>query len=62
MNTCKKCGAEIVWITTENGKSMPCDAKILTVITDAGVVVKGRISHFATCKFANDFRKPGENK
>ena len=24
---CRSCGAPIVWITTKNGKSMPCDAK-----------------------------------
>ena len=24
---CRSCGAPIVWITTKNGKAMPCDAK-----------------------------------
>ena len=27
MSKCKGCGAEIVWIQTENGKSMPCNAE-----------------------------------
>lgn len=27
MSKCKGCGAEIVWIQTENGKSMPCNGK-----------------------------------
>ena len=26
MAKCKSCNAEIVWITTENGKKMPCNA------------------------------------
>ena len=25
MYRCKACGAEIVWVTTPTGKSMPCD-------------------------------------
>lgn len=25
MSKCKSCGAEIIWIKTANGKSMPCD-------------------------------------
>lgn len=27
MAKCKACGAEIVWIPTVNGKTMPCDAQ-----------------------------------
>lgn len=26
MANCKACGAPIVWIATESGKNMPCDA------------------------------------
>lgn len=26
MATCKSCGADIVWVKTESGKSMPLDA------------------------------------
>ena len=26
---CRACGALIVWITTENGKKMPCDAYVV---------------------------------
>ena len=29
MPKCKSCGAEIVWIKTAAGRSMPCDAKIV---------------------------------
>lgn len=58
-NLCKKCGAPIVWVNMESGSVMPCDFKLLTVVTDAGTVVKGRISHFANCPNANEFRKRG---
>ena len=27
VTTCKSCGAKIVWIKTQNGRSMPCDAE-----------------------------------
>ena len=30
MKTCKSCGAAIIWIETENGKKMPCDADPVT--------------------------------
>lgn len=46
---CKGCGASIIWIKTEAGKNMPCDAKLVAykqkkgglekVVTDEGEVV-----------------------
>lgn len=27
MSKCKSCGAEIIWVKTKSGKSMPCDAQ-----------------------------------
>ncbi len=42
--TCRSCGAVIFWIKTAAGKSMPCDAD--------------GTSHFATCAFAAQHRKP----
>lgn len=27
MSQCKSCDAEIIWVTTENGKDMPIDAQ-----------------------------------
>lgn len=27
ISKCRSCGAPIVWITTTNGKAMPCDAR-----------------------------------
>lgn len=55
MAFCKACGAEIIWIKTVSGKSMPCDARPIpftpvfpatrsdmTLVTESGVTVKGR--------------------
>ena len=30
MAKCKGCGAEIIWIKTNTGKSMPCDPAMVT--------------------------------
>lgn len=47
---CKSCGASIVWITTQKGKNMPCDADAVeyqenykgksTIVTEDGRVLK----------------------
>jgi hypothetical protein len=42
-SVCKRCGKEILFLTTKTGKIMP--------------VTCGLISHFADCPNANDFRK-----
>ena len=57
MTRCHGCDAEIEWVKTPAGKSTPCDPKVLTIVTEAGEVVKGRVSHFATCSKADRFRK-----
>lgn len=52
MSKCKSCGAEIIWVPTESGKMMPCDAKpisyreddngSLTLVTSDGRVIKAK--------------------
>lgn len=59
MSKCKGCGAEIVWIKTASGKSMPCDIDKVTIVTDDGKTVTGRIPHWATCPAATTFKKKG---
>lgn len=54
---CKGCGAPVVWIRTERGRSAPCDPIAVTVITLGGESVRGYTSHFATCPQAARFRK-----
>ena len=64
---CRSCGAEIIWIKTPEGKSMPLDAKpekrwVENVADGHGVDYWGLedtyVSHFATCPDAAKFRKP----
>ena len=58
MTKCKSCGAEIEWIKTKAGKSMPVNAKAMTVITEDGEVITNvRLSHFSSCPDANGWRK-----
>lgn len=54
MAKCKSCGADIVWIKTVNGKSMPCNACQVvykqckdgkqTIIMPNGETIKGNIT------------------
>lgn len=80
---CRACAAPLVFVPTPNGKAIPCDAAVvwayphpnpdasvsLSVVTDAGEVVKGvrceprtigavagRVPHWATCPDAERFR------
>lgn len=57
MQKCRGCGAEIIFVQSKNGKHIPCDPKLRTIVTEEGNVVKGYESHFATCPMANSFRK-----
>lgn len=40
---CKKCGKEIIWLTSKNKKSIPATLEL--------------INHFADCPNAQEFRK-----
>lgn len=62
---CKGCGAEIFWVRTRAGKSIPLNTKRKTIMTpnswtvdeqnhttvDDWILVSGYESHFATCLF-----------
>lgn len=54
---CRSCGKPIVFIATPAGKQLPCDAPVLSVVTDAGEVVRGRAPHWASCPAAAEWRK-----
>lgn len=58
---CKGCGAEINWIKTSKGKSMPVDPEMTTIITMGGVIYKGFIPHWATCPESSEFKKGKEH-
>lgn len=51
-DTCKYCGAPIVWI----GKH-PCDPPVLKGVTADEKVHSFRQSHFATCPYRNQARR-----
>lgn len=70
MARCKSCSAEILWVKTSRGKSMPIDAAPVengNIVLDARhqtVVVHGtpqdglnHLSHFVTCPNAHEHRR-----
>jgi hypothetical protein len=57
MAKCRSCGAEIVWLKTDAGKSIPVDAES---VVDPGAMIfdpDQMTSHFATCPDAQKWRK-----
>lgn len=71
MAKCKGCGAEILWATTESGKSIPLsvesEERRFTVYSKGGALEsdtmrmakneKTYLSHFADCPNAEEFRR-----
>lgn len=71
MSTCKSCGAEIFWMKTVAGKSMPLDRKPvmggnislgfgtdhLAYVVESHPGIERYVSHFATCPSAKQHRK-----
>jgi hypothetical protein len=57
-----KCGAEIEFVKMKSGKMNPVNVKpMYTIVTNDGNIAQGRISHFATCPMAGEFRKDKSN-
>ena len=57
-----KCGKKIIWRVTPQGKKIPLDASAPVYLTSKEGDICMRVenyyvSHFCTCKFANDFSK-----
>lgn len=52
-----RCNAPIVYLITRNNKLMPCDSATVH-FGDTHYDPKRHTSHFATCPFAKEFRKP----
>ena len=65
MKRCKSCNAEITWLPTRNGGSMPVNTETLTLGEQAytrrgqpPIFIYGKHeSHFATCPDADKHRK-----
>jgi hypothetical protein len=60
ISKCKKCNADIKWLKTANDKWMPVDYGTWTgeTIYDRDI----HMTHYATCKYADQFRKPRESQ
>lgn len=58
---CSTCGAPIVWLVTEKGAKMPCDPAVRMVITSEGKCIRGRESHYATCRDGDLHRRGGRH-
>lgn len=56
VNTCRSCGAVIIWMRTEAGKSIPVDAESAK---EPALLFnpKVHVSHFATCPQSKSWRK-----
>lgn len=48
-SACSKCGASIVWLTDDDGKSVTADEVTTEVILEDGEIIHGRRLHSATC-------------
>lgn len=57
MTPCKGCGVLIDWVTTATGGKMPVQGPVVTVITEEGATVRGRVEHWSSCDKAPLFRK-----
>ena len=72
-SVCRGCGAEIVWVKTTAGKSMPCNPGAVPFWARPGAPGKvvscdfigerdrvsgfGYVSHFSTCPKAKEFKR-----
>ena len=66
MGKCRSCGAEVVWVKTRSGRSMPLDAvnpnagnvRIVDNVAHVGADGSGHyVSHFSTCPEADQWRR-----
>ena len=62
MPVCKGCQEIIKFVEMESGMRMPVNSKPVSIVvvddqTGKGEIVRGFMSHFATCPNADKFRK-----
>lgn len=68
MPKCKKCNAQIYYLETHSGAHIPVNADSISERQKSGIIggfkilfdpkKEKHITHFATCPFADKFRKP----
>lgn len=59
INTCRSCGASIVWLLTGSNRAMPVNADTVAE-GDTRYQPQKHVSHFATCPHSQQWRKPKE--
>lgn len=59
MPKCKSCGAPITFQSTANGKLMPVEPGVVSILTREGDIVKGFIPHWLHCPHADKHRGRG---
>lgn len=57
VQSCKACKEKIVWMRTKNGKTIPVNLESLKTEEVIFNPKAGMIAHFATCPFADNFRR-----
>lgn len=58
LGKCEKCSNDIRWVVMKkSGKRMPLDMGKRQIVTEDGETITGYESHFASCRFAKDFRR-----
>ena len=57
MRPCKLCGDPIHFIKTTAGNQMPCEPRIITIITESEKIREGYIPHWDKCPGADEVRK-----
>jgi len=69
MQPCKGCGKQVLWAETVNGKKIPIDmaAPVYRIgfkgaLTVAEKIESAGVSHFTTCKKANEFSASARRK
>lgn len=46
---CRLCHRPVVWVRSrKSGNNIPCNPRIVQIVTADGRTVRGRVSHFAT--------------
>jgi hypothetical protein len=58
IQSCRSCAAPIIWFRTSAGNWMPVNAETV-MLGDVVLDLPRHISHFATCKNADQHRKRG---
>jgi hypothetical protein len=54
--SCRSCGELIQFITSKEGKKIPCNLDMKKIVTTDGQVIRGYESHFSTCPNADEWR------